>query len=135
NVTNVLAGAGTLQFTAPLFTVQENGRNAVITMTRTGGNFGAVSVQFSTSNGTAMAGADFTATTRTVSFADGDLSPKTVTIPILADPLSEPTETVGLTLSNPTGGATLGTPSTATLNINNVPPLTGDVTNQVGLSL
>jgi hypothetical protein len=135
NVTNVLAGAGTLQFSAPLFTVQENGGSAVIIVTRTGGNFGAVSVQFSTSNGTAVAGVDFTATTRTVSFADGDLTPKTVTVPILADPLAEPTETVGLTLSNPTGGATLGMPATAFLDINNVPPLTGDVTNRVSLSL
>src|SRR5262249_22146411 len=44
NVTNVLAGAGTLQFSSSAFTVQENGGTAVITVTRTGGNFGAVSV-------------------------------------------------------------------------------------------
>jgi hypothetical protein len=135
NVTNVLAGAGTLQFSSSAFTVQENAGNAVITVTRTGGSFGAVSVQFSTTGGTATAGLDFAATTKTVSFADGDLTPKTVSIPIVFDKLMEGNETLIVTLSNPTGGAALGNPVSATLTIVDVPPVTGDVTNLVSLSL
>ena len=62
-------------------------------------------------------GADYTAVSQTVSFADGDTANKTVNIPILNDVLVEGNETVNVTLSSPTGGATLGSPSTATLTI------------------
>ena len=89
-------------------------------VTRTGGSSGAVGVTFSTSNGSATAGSDYTAVNQTVSFADGDTASKTVNIPIINDATIEPNETVNLALSNPTpGGATLGNPSTATLTILN----------------
>src|SRR4030095_14765919 len=107
----------TLQFSAASYSVAENGGNATITITRTGGSVGAVGVTVATSNGTAAAGSDYTATTQTVSFANGDTADKTVTIPILDDTLVEGNETVNLSLSNPTGGATLGSPSTAVLTI------------------
>jgi len=67
----------------------------------------AQSVTVSTSNGTAVAGADYTAVTTTLSFAIGETS-KTVNIPILTDTQVEGNETVNLTLSNPTNGGTLG---------------------------
>jgi hypothetical protein len=134
-VTTVLVGAGTLQFSEPVLTVAENAGSAVVTVTRTGGSFGAVSVQFSTTGGTATAGADYAATTKTVSFADGDLTPKTVSIPIVYDKLIEGNETLVVTLSNPTGGAALGNPVSETLTIVDVPPVTGDVTKLVSLSL
>src|SRR4030095_15375590 len=65
-------------------------------------------------------------TSQTVSFAAGDTANKTVTIPILDDTTFEGNETVNLTLTNPTGGATLGTPSTAVLTITD---------NEVGFTL
>ena len=55
-------GAGTLQFSAATYSVAENGGNATITVTRTGGSAGAVGVTFATSNGTATAPSDYTAT-------------------------------------------------------------------------
>ena len=94
----------------------ENGGTATITVTRTGGSEGAVSVAFATSNGTATAGADYTTRTGTLNFAPG-VTTQTFTIPILDDTVSEAEETVNLTLSNPTGGATLGAPSTAVLTL------------------
>src|SRR4029453_19194869 len=116
--------AGTLQFSAASYSVAENGGNATITITRTGGSAGAVGVTVATSNGTAAAGSDYTATTQTVSFANGDTANKTVSIPILDDTSVEGNETVNLSLSNPTGGATLGSPNTAVLTItdNDTPP-------------
>ena len=114
---DVALPAGTLQFSAATYSVGENGGNAAVIVTRTGGSSGAVSVSFATSNGTATAPGDYTAVSPTVSFADGDTANKTISIPIINDTTAEANETVNLTLSSPTGGATLGTPSTAVLTI------------------
>ena len=114
---DVALPAGTLQFSAATYSVGENAGNAAVIVTRTGGSSGAVSVSFATSNGTATAPGDYTAVTQTVNFANGDTANKTVNIPIIRDTTADPNETVNLTLSGPTGGATLGTPSTAVLTI------------------
>ena len=116
-IDNDAAPAGTLQFSAATYSVAENGGNATITITRTGGSAGAVGVTFATSNGTANAGSDYTAVTQTITFVNGDTANKTVSIPIIDDTIFEGNETVNLALSNPTGGATLGSPSTAVLTI------------------
>ena len=55
---------GTLQFSAASYSVNENQGTATITVTRTGGSTGSVSVNYATSNGTATAGSDYTATQR-----------------------------------------------------------------------
>ncbi len=109
--------AGSLQFTAGAYAVLDSAGNANLTVTRTGGSAGAVSVTLATANGTGIAGVDYTATTQTVSFADGDTAPKTVVVPVLIDSAHPGNKTVTLTLSNPTGGASLGTPATASLTI------------------
>jgi hypothetical protein len=131
--------AGTLQFSSATYSGNENGGNATVTITRSGGSAGAVGVSFATSNGTASAGADYTATSQTISFADGDTANKTITIAIQEDVNVEGNETVNLSLSNPTGGATLGSPSTAVLTIvdndtapNPTPSLSSISPNSVG---
>jgi ribosomal protein L35AE/L33A len=108
---------GTLQFSAATYNVNENGGSATITVTRTGGSNGAVGVSYTTSNGTASAGSDYTTTSGTLSWANGDTSNKTFSVPITDDGVYEGNETVNLTLSIPTGGATLGTPNPAVLTI------------------
>src|SRR4029077_1392120 len=107
---------GTLQFDSAGYSVNENGGTATITVTRTGGSDGPVSVDYATSNGTATAGSDYTTASGTLNFAAGETS-KTFTVPITNDTLVEGDETVNLTLSNPSGGATLGSQNTATLTI------------------
>ena len=133
---NDVAQPGTLQLSATTYSVAENGGSATITITRAGGSAGAVGVTVATSNGTATAPTDYTAVSRTVSFAAGDTANKTVSIPIADDALVEGNETVNVTVSAPTGGATLGTPSTAVLTITDndvAPPQTTISVNQTSI--
>ncbi len=109
--------AAILEFWTPTFTGEERYGTATIYVQRTGGSGGAVSVQYATSNGTATAGSDYTTTTGTLSWGDGDTGSKSFTVPITDDALAEAMETVNLTLSNPSAGAVLGTQKTAILNI------------------
>ena len=110
--------AGSLAFSSPSFTVNEDGTFlSAVTVSRTGGNKGSVSAIVTPSNGTALAPGDYNNSPITINFADGDTTAKIVTIPIVDDPLQEPVEGINLTLSNITGGAVLGTQSSATLSI------------------
>ena len=108
---------GTLQFSSAAYSVNENGGSVTITVTRAGGSSGAVGVSYATANGTAAAGSDYTATSGTLSWANEDSSDKTFSVPIRDDSVYEGNATVNLTLSNPTSGAALGSPSTAVLTI------------------
>jgi hypothetical protein len=110
---------GILQFSNPSYSVNEDGTTIMeVMVTRTGGSFGTVDVTVLASDGTANAGTDYNATPITVSFLDGDTTPKTIRIPIINDSLFEPNETINLSLVNPTNGATLGVQTAASLIIN-----------------
>ena len=62
----------------------------------------AVSVDYATEDGTAKAGADYTAVSGTLTFAAGETA-KTVSVPVLDDAHDEGRETMRLKLSNPKG--------------------------------
>ena len=109
--------SGSFNFNAASYSVNENGVNATVTVKRSGGSDGAVAVQYATSDGTATANSDYTNASGTLSWADGDSADKTFTITIANDGTDELDETVNVTLSNPTGGASLGNPSSAVLTI------------------
>jgi len=112
------SAAGVLAFSSPTFTVNENGTAvSAVTVTRTGGSSGIVGATIIPTEGTALAPADFTNTPITVSFADGDTTAKTISIPIVNDTVTESAETINLALGNVTGGASLGTQKTAILSI------------------
>jgi hypothetical protein len=118
--------AATLRFSSSSYAVSESAGTATITVTRSGTTNTAVGVAYSTSNGTATAGQDYTSVAGTLSFAAGETS-KTFAVTVLEDMLEEDTETVLLTLSAPSGQAVLGSPSTATLNIGDNEPCVADV--------
>ena len=63
---------------------------------------GTVTVDYATADGTATAGADYTATSGTLTFAPGETS-KWVNVPVLDDAVDEGEETFTLRLSNATG--------------------------------
>jgi hypothetical protein len=105
------------------FTVASNGAvtegtSSTFTITKTGaGQIGSCTVDYATANLTATAPSDYTATSGTLSFALNDAA-KTVTVPTIADGLTEGAETFKLNLSNPGNNGVLGTPSSATATIN-----------------
>jgi uncharacterized repeat protein (TIGR01451 family) len=67
-----------------------------------------VTVQYATANGTALAPADYTAVSGTLTFAPGVTS-QTVTVPVVGELVKEPEETFFLRMANPTN-ALLGDP-------------------------
>lgn len=118
---------GALQFSVGTFSRSESGGSATITVNRVGGNTGAVGVSYSTpAGGTASQGIDYTSVVGTLAWADGDITPKTFTVPILNDTEIEVAETVSLALYAPTGGAVLGSLASAALTIldDDTPPAT-----------
>lgn len=116
-VTYTASSAGSLQFSSSSYSAGEGAGTATITATRTGGSTGAVGVSYSTSDGTAASGTDYNTASGTLNWADGDTADKTFNVTIIDDGDTEPDETVTLTLSGPSGGASLGSPSTASLTI------------------
>lgn len=121
NITTAAPAPGALQFGASNYNAVAPNTASVI-VNRASGGLGAVTVDYQTSNGTATGGAacaagvDYVSTGGTLSFADGELS-KTFAVQLCPDAAPEPNETINLTLSNPTGGATLGSPATAAITI------------------
>ena len=108
---------GTIQLSSQNYSVNESGGSVLITVTRIAGSIGAVGISYATSNGSATAGSDYTSTSGTLSWADGDYTGKTLQVPITNDALDEPDETFTVMLSGPTGGAALGSPSSAIVTI------------------
>lgn len=68
----------------------------------------AFSVDYATSDGSAIAALDYAPTKGTLTFGLGKPTVQTVSLPILDDGLAENDETIRLTLSNPTSGVLLG---------------------------
>jgi len=119
--------SGNIALSSATYSVAENGMSVTIHATRTAGSDGAISIDYTTADGTAVAGDDYVAVSGTLSWDDGDTLDKIFTITILGDALTEGDETVNIIIANPTGGAFLGTPHTAVLTITDVSvPYCGD---------
>ncbi len=99
---------GVVQFQTPVRVFGEESGIAAIVVTRGGGAASNVTVQFATASVTAVSGLDFTATSGTLTFAADETS-KLINVPLLDDGIAEPAEVFSITLTNPGGGATLGT--------------------------
>lgn len=112
-------GAGELQFDRADYSTLEDNAGIALQVRRVGGSDGAVSVDFSLSENSALSPEDFGAPSpaTTLNWADGDSAPKSIVIPIVADLLVEGDEVFNVFLSGPTGGASLGSPDAATVTI------------------
>ncbi len=116
--------AGSVQFTASSMQVIEDVGTLSITVVRTGGSTGSVSVDYSTANGTAIAGQDYTSASGTLTFAGGETI-KTIQIPITNDSTTETDETFTVSLNNNSNLEVVGGPSTlvVTLQDRNTTPV------------
>jgi len=116
--------AGNLQFLQANTAVLESTGTVVVSITRTDGSAGTVGVQYETVSGSAAAPGDYTYTSGTLNWTNGDTAPKTISIPIVNDSTPEVSESFSISLANPTGGATLGIPSTTTITVDDDDGLT-----------
>jgi len=109
-------------FSPGSYSVSEGAANVTLTVTLSYASVQAVTVHYATSNGTATAGSDYTATSGTLTFAVGEVT-KTFAVQVSNDTLDELDETVTVTLSAPTN-ASLGTPNPTAITIldNDIPP-------------
>ena len=80
------------------------GSQAAFAVSLSSASAAPVTVNYTTANGTALAGSDFVAASGSLTFAPGETT-KTVLVPTVNDAVAEATETFTLNLSNATGGS------------------------------
>ncbi|MGV3697849.1 T9SS type A sorting domain-containing protein [Flavobacterium sp.] len=128
---NTPGEVGTLSLDYATDTMLEH-RTKTFAVNRSGGSTGTVSVDYATSDGTAIAGTDYNATSGTLTWADGDMAPKMISITTLADFVQDNGETINITLSNPVGTTFVG-PSSGVVTVTDVlPPMNGIYTVGTG---
>jgi Calx-beta domain len=130
------AGTDTVQFSSSTYQRIESASTVQLTVSITGTiNTTPSTVDYATSDGSAGAGSDYTAKTGTLAFPIG-VNSRTITVNLTDDTSYEDDQTFMVTLSNPTGEFILGSPSTATVTIQdddvfvNVDPETVAVTEE-----
>jgi hypothetical protein len=98
---------------------EQNGgtANANFTVTLSPSSTATVTVAYTTANGTATAGTDFTTTAGTLTFTPGQTS-KTIAVPILGGTVPEPVETFVVNLSGATNATIATAQGTGTINDN-----------------
>ena len=109
---------GTLTFTKAIYSTNENSGKAVITVNRTGGSDGSVTVHYKTVDGTAHAGTDYTSTSGTLTFGSG-ITNQTFNVFISDNVTAQPDRFLSLQLFTPGGNATLGTTNAQLVIIDN----------------
>lgn len=82
-------------------TVNENAGTATVTVIVNNAVQGGFTVNFATSNGTATQPSDYTTTAGTLTFTGTSGESRTFTIPIINDAIVEASETIRVSLSNP----------------------------------
>ncbi|HLE62562.1 MAG TPA: Calx-beta domain-containing protein, partial [Pyrinomonadaceae bacterium] len=107
----------TVQFSAAQFQVSEDCTEVSIGVTRTGPLSATQTVEYVTLENSAKQKTDFTYAEGRIVFAPGETT-KGFTLLVSEDSYAEGNENLTLSLRNPTGGLSLGSPSVATFTIN-----------------
>ncbi len=111
-------------------TVSEAAGNATFTVTLSAVSGQTVTVAYNTSNGTALAGSDYTAASGTLTFAPGTTS-QTITVPITNDTTAELSETFNVNLATPTNATIADNLGVGTITDNDTPSISGARTSSV----
>lgn len=109
-------GPGAVLFDPVTATVDEGAGMLSVSVVRRGGSGGMASVDYVTAADTAIEGTDYTATSGTLQWADGEDGVKTFDVAIAEDTIEEAGETFTVMLSNAVG-AELGAEATLTVTI------------------
>ena len=118
--------AGFFRFERPMYMLMEGQSSVTVKVLRDGGSNGEVTVDYRTDDDGALAGEDYTASSGTLTFADGEIE-KSIVIPILEDDLTEDDERFWVYLENPTGGASTVVSGAQLIIMDNEPrPGSGD---------
>ncbi|HON07741.1 MAG TPA: Calx-beta domain-containing protein, partial [Verrucomicrobiota bacterium] len=107
---------GTFQISQQTYLNDENGTELIVTVKRIGGTAGAVSVNYSTIDGSAIANVHYIPTSGVLNFAPGEVS-KTFNVKVIDNDSQDGDRIFNVVLSNPQGGATLGAVSNAEIVI------------------
>ncbi|HSJ19764.1 MAG TPA: choice-of-anchor O protein [Nocardioidaceae bacterium] len=107
---------GELKLASETYTVTE-GDDVVIDVQRVDGSNGVVEVAYATKDGTAVAGTHYAAASGRVAFGHGERAAKTITIPTFDDGVRSPTVSFTVELSDVSGGAMLGSTTTAVVRL------------------
>ena len=99
---------GIVGLTAAHYTATEGDGQAEVSVRRTQGTLGAVSVQYRVRGDSAIAGEDFSAVSGRLTWTDGDDGPRSFTVSVADDARREDEERAVIELSSPGGGAILG---------------------------
>ncbi len=105
-----------IQFTEHNSAADESSGVVLLTVTRSGDWTVPAQAEFRTRNGTARAGADYTATAGTLRFETNEIA-KLIVVPLRNDSRAETNKSFSVTLANPVTPATLGNPATNIVTI------------------
>jgi hypothetical protein len=126
--TTTLPPAGSIQWESSTYSVNEESMVASIIVSRSGGTYGEVGIHYSTADGTALAsGNDYEVSSGSLHWSNGDSASKTISISIHNDAVHEDPESFSVTLSNVSGGASIGSPARTTITINDDDPPAGSL--------
>jgi len=115
NVARINGDHGVIQFVTGTASVLERGGSVTLSVSRLSGSSGSITVNFGTTNGTALGGADFGATNGTLTFGPG-ITNQNIVIPVLNDTAVEGNESFTVGLQGIVGGS-FGAPTTSTVTI------------------
>lgn len=124
--------AGILQFSRIVYSAAENDNEVAVTVERSFGSDGAISVDYATVDGTASDGSDYQFTSGRLVWNHGDATPKTFTVPLFVDDAEEGIETIAPVLFNAGGGATLAGTGRAMIALADSDGPSGNVIDSAG---
>ena len=117
-IIDTVSAPGQLYFSATNFVANSGDGNGYLTVLRTNGSSGSVSVTYTTVPGTAQPGLNYVTSSGPLTFGNGE-TVKQIAVPLVNNNVAQVPVSLSVVLSNPTGGSTLTVPTNSTLTINN----------------